>query len=112
MKEEIIAFIRENSGKKLRKTAIRRALCKNAVEKDIFKSQFRELRQDGIVLKSHGGVYSLSEVEHVEGTITVKDGAFGFVDISEDEDSIFHTTQPNGWSFYRRHSKSVGYGSP
>ena len=99
MKEEIIAFIRENSGKKLRKTAIRRALCKNAVEKDIFKAEFRELRQDGIVLKSHGGIYSLSEAEHVEGTITVKDGAFGFVDINEDEDSIFIPPNQTGGAF-------------
>ena len=99
MKEEIIAFIRENSGKKLRKTAIRRALCKNNVEKDIFKTNFRELRQDGIVLKSQGGIYSLSKVEHVQGTITVKDGAFGFVDISEDEDSIFIPPNQTGGAF-------------
>ncbi|MCM8532747.1 MAG: ribonuclease R [Lentisphaeraceae bacterium] len=99
MKDEIIAFIKENSGKKLRKTMIRRALCKNDLEKDLFKTNFRELRQDGVVLKTQGGIYSLSEVEHVEGTITVKDGAFGFVDISEDEDSIFIPPNQTGGAF-------------
>ena len=89
MRQRILDFINSHSGKLLRKTQMRRALCKSAEEKTIFKRELRKLVSAGEVTREPGGIYKKSQQEFVQGKITVKDSAFGFVDIDENTDSIF-----------------------
>jgi len=89
MRQRILDFIDSHSGKLLRKTQMRRALCKSAEEKTIFKRELRKLVSAGEVTREPGGIYKKSQQEFVQGRITVKDSAFGFVDIDENTDSIF-----------------------
>lgn len=89
MKQQILDFINSHSGKLLRKTQMRRALCNSAEDKIIFKRELRKLVSAGEVSREPGGIYKKSQGEFVQGKITVKDSAFGFVDIDENTDSIF-----------------------
>ena len=68
---------------------MRRALCNSAEEKTIFKRELRKLVSAGEVSREPGGIYKKSSSEFVQGKITVKDSAFGFVDIDENTESIF-----------------------
>ncbi|MCM8527918.1 MAG: ribonuclease R, partial [Lentisphaeraceae bacterium] len=43
----------------------------------------------GEVSREPGGIYKKNQAEYVQGRITVKDSAFGFVDIDENTESIF-----------------------
>ncbi len=89
MRQRILDFINSHSGKLLRKTQMRRALCNSAEEKNIFKRELRKLVSAGEVTREPGGIYKKSTQEFVQGKITVKDSAFGFVDIDENTDSVF-----------------------
>lgn len=89
MRQRILDFINSHSGKLLRKTQMRRALCKSPEEKNIFKRELRKLVSAGEITREPGGIYQKSTEEFVQGRITVKDSAFGFVDIDENTDSVF-----------------------
>lgn len=89
MRQRILDFISTHSGKLLRKTQIRRAICKSAQEKDIFKKELKKLVSSGEICREPGGIYKMNTQEFVIGRITVKDSAFGFVDIDENTESIF-----------------------
>ena len=89
MKKKILEFISSNSGQLLRKTNIRRATCESSEDKDLFKQSLRELIEDGEVTRENGGTYKISSLEFVTGRITVKEGAFGFMDIEGSSESVF-----------------------
>ena len=77
------------SRKRLRKASIRKSLCKNQKEKDQFKNAVKELLNDGEIIRDRGGILKKSAHVFINGTITVKEGAFGFIDIDESTESVF-----------------------
>jgi len=96
MRNKILTYINENSNRRLRKVTLRRALCHTQEEKDDFKHSLRALFSDGTLIKEKGGHVKIVKpeaagvkAEFVEGKITVKEGAFGFVDIQDSQESLF-----------------------
>jgi ribonuclease R len=89
MKNKILDYISSHSGQVLRKTNIRRALCENSEDKDLFKTALKALVADGEISREGGGIYKKSSLEYITGRITVKEGAFGFLDIAESTESVF-----------------------
>ncbi|NQZ56669.1 MAG: VacB/RNase II family 3'-5' exoribonuclease [Lentisphaeraceae bacterium] len=104
MKNKILKYIKENYGKRLRKVTLRRALCHSQEDKDAFKVVMRELFKDNTLSKGPGGQLVMAaqpkpEAEYMTGKITIKECAFGFVDVEDNDESLFIPPGKTGCSF-------------
>ena len=85
MKADILKLLEQQ---KLKKSQLRRRLCRHHGDQEAFNRALTELRREGRVAKEHGGKMSVQQMQTKQGVLSLSTGGYGFVN-PEDEK---HTT--------------------
>lgn len=86
MKAEILQILSQES---LKKSQLRRRLCKAKGDQEHFNRALADLKREGSIKKEMGGRFSLQELEIKTGILSLSVGGYGFVNPSDKSTTIF-----------------------
>lgn len=86
MKAEILQILSKES---LKKSQLRRRLCKAKGDQEHFNRVITELKREGAIKKEHGGQLSLQDLETKTGILSLSVGGYGFVNPTDKSTTIF-----------------------
>ena len=80
MKADILQILSQES---LKKSQLRRRLCKAKGDQEHFNRALADLKREGSIKKEMGGKLSLQELEIKTGILSLSVGGYGFVNPSD-----------------------------
>ena len=86
MKADILQTLSQES---LKKSQLRRRLCKAKGDQEHFNRALADLKREGSIKKEMGGKLSLQELEIKTGILSLSVGGYGFVNPSDKSTTIF-----------------------